>query len=575
MTTYLVTRHPATRLWAQTLSQQGRLPFVIDQATEHLDVDALAAGDVVVGTLPMHIAAQLHGRKIAFWSLDLDVPMAERGMELDIEHLARVGARFTRYEVRDKGRHDIAASADADEEAADSEPHPSITLIPVSAQLAPAAIGWLHQPTEQVWLLVSGKMNRQRKLLQAWFNKRSRPPRVHARKWDDGSYASLIEQSEALAQTLSMEQRPEVVLNLTGGTKPMSMALQRAFGKRMTDFARAPHGQYVDTQHHVLAELLREPTDPAPMRSVLNINDILTLQGIRVESAQSACSGHEDWMRRKELFELLLAPKTQNWLGSWYRILGHCDWLANPKSNRRGKPGSSDGAVHVEWHGNVSDPEFIVNILEQNKFGFDWATLRQALQGQFGKLLKADGVCDFEIDETENKPVLSLRFQRQPLDELAFAMGVWMEAWLASLFEAAGVDDWAQGVTVKRGDAKNEFDLIAMCGNQTLVIEAKTANLTRDGKQDSKGKEAVYKFDALSDKLGQSFNQRWLVSLRQMHRDDLEQASRHRLTVFHAGEEKHQAKTLSNLPEAINNWIKKCQAPLDDGFTRSNFPPAD
>lgn len=101
MTTWLVTRHTATVQWVKTMARHKRLPFSIDRVIEHLDVRRLAPGDTVVGTLPLSLAAALHERGMAFWSLDIDIPQSERAKELSALQLACFGARLTRYEVRE------------------------------------------------------------------------------------------------------------------------------------------------------------------------------------------------------------------------------------------------------------------------------------------------------------------------------------------------------------------------------------------------------------------------------------------------------------------------------------------
>lgn len=145
MATYLVTRHEGTRIWATAAAKYGRLPFAIDHVIEHLDPSALTKGDVVVGTLPLAMAAALEARGIAFWALDLDLPPDARGQEISgtaLYHLYKgLGARFTRYQVRTKESATVAGKAKKPRPA-----QPAIALIPVSEQLAPAAIGWLHQP---------------------------------------------------------------------------------------------------------------------------------------------------------------------------------------------------------------------------------------------------------------------------------------------------------------------------------------------------------------------------------------------------------------------------------------------
>ncbi|MDW8324914.1 MAG: CRISPR-associated protein Csx16, partial [Burkholderiales bacterium] len=56
MTTWFVSRHPGAIKWA------ARKGIRVDRQVDHLDVDVVQAGDVVIGTLPVHLAAEVCAR---------------------------------------------------------------------------------------------------------------------------------------------------------------------------------------------------------------------------------------------------------------------------------------------------------------------------------------------------------------------------------------------------------------------------------------------------------------------------------------------------------------------------------
>lgn len=93
MTTWFVTRHPGAVEWAQ------RLGLVIDRQTAHLDPAHVQPGDVVIGTLSIHLAAQVCARGARFINLSLDLPPAARGRELSADDLQRYGARLEEYRI--------------------------------------------------------------------------------------------------------------------------------------------------------------------------------------------------------------------------------------------------------------------------------------------------------------------------------------------------------------------------------------------------------------------------------------------------------------------------------------------
>jgi CRISPR-associated protein Csx16 len=93
MTTWFVSRHPGAIEWA---SRRG---VRVDRQVAHLDVAEVKAGDVVIGTLPINLAAQVCARGARFFNLSLDVSPEARGRELSTADLERYGARLEEYRI--------------------------------------------------------------------------------------------------------------------------------------------------------------------------------------------------------------------------------------------------------------------------------------------------------------------------------------------------------------------------------------------------------------------------------------------------------------------------------------------
>ena len=93
MSTYFITRHPGAIVWA---IEQG---IVIDHAVEHLAIAAIQAGDTVIGTLPVHLAAQVCERGARYRHLSVDIPPHARGGEFTAAELVAYGARLDSYRV--------------------------------------------------------------------------------------------------------------------------------------------------------------------------------------------------------------------------------------------------------------------------------------------------------------------------------------------------------------------------------------------------------------------------------------------------------------------------------------------
>jgi CRISPR-associated protein Csx16 len=75
LATILVTRHIGSLFWAY----HADVPY--DRAVEHLDPATVEPSDVVIGTLPLHLAAQVCARGARYQHLVIDMPPGRRGEE--------------------------------------------------------------------------------------------------------------------------------------------------------------------------------------------------------------------------------------------------------------------------------------------------------------------------------------------------------------------------------------------------------------------------------------------------------------------------------------------------------------
>lgn len=109
MTTYFVSRHPGAIAWVK---QQD---FALDQLLTHLDASLIEAGDRVIGTLPIHLAARVCESGGRYFHLSLDLSAEKRGQELSIDELREYGAVVEEFLVRKSPPNSalIAAAIDA------------------------------------------------------------------------------------------------------------------------------------------------------------------------------------------------------------------------------------------------------------------------------------------------------------------------------------------------------------------------------------------------------------------------------------------------------------------------------
>ncbi len=93
MTTWFITRHSGARDWASAQH------LIIDRQCIHLDPAEVSAGDIVIGSLPVHLAAAVCAAGARYLNLSLDLPADARGKELSAEELIRFDARLEEYSV--------------------------------------------------------------------------------------------------------------------------------------------------------------------------------------------------------------------------------------------------------------------------------------------------------------------------------------------------------------------------------------------------------------------------------------------------------------------------------------------
>ncbi|WP_274584124.1 CRISPR-associated protein Csx16 [Neisseria leonii] len=92
---YFVSRHAGARAWVEQQTQ-----WQVDCFISHLDPQCIRRGDVVLGTLPLHLAAEVCARGGIFYFLTLPQEEAGRGSEYSAEEMAEMGCSLRRFEVR-------------------------------------------------------------------------------------------------------------------------------------------------------------------------------------------------------------------------------------------------------------------------------------------------------------------------------------------------------------------------------------------------------------------------------------------------------------------------------------------
>jgi CRISPR-associated protein Csx16 len=94
MSHYFISRHKGAIDWAKNHLSSIELTCI-----SHLETDILEVGDVVYGTLPVHIAQEVCAKGCQYFHLTLDTPEYLRGEELTAEDMKTYGACLEEYSV--------------------------------------------------------------------------------------------------------------------------------------------------------------------------------------------------------------------------------------------------------------------------------------------------------------------------------------------------------------------------------------------------------------------------------------------------------------------------------------------
>ncbi len=97
MRRYLVSRHGVALDW---VSAQG---FVVDEVLSHFDdacLERVQAGDVVMGTLPIQIVAELTLKGVCYYHLLIPLTSELRGRTLTLEELNSLDVQLVAFTAK-------------------------------------------------------------------------------------------------------------------------------------------------------------------------------------------------------------------------------------------------------------------------------------------------------------------------------------------------------------------------------------------------------------------------------------------------------------------------------------------
>jgi len=342
----------------------------------------------------------------------------------------------------------------------------------------------------EVILLVSPEMKKQ----AGWLSKALSAQVQRVTKHDINDAWSVAGIKDTLLKLVGARQSEGLALNVTGGTKLMTIAAQEVFrAKSLPIFYVHP------ATNQVVPIFSSEPPFSISIR--VGLVDYLAIHGYREEARAGAevPEGHallaEEFVKEVERFASQLR-----------------------KLNRLA--GDAKSTLRVELGSSAKDER-----------------LRELLD----KLLR------YELARLEGQ---SLVFPNEAAR--AIANGGWLELHVAKVVAEhaveLGVQDHARGlVVVSDGGAINELDVAFLAHNRLFLIECKTKRLTGP-EAEGPGAESLYKLDSLTA-LGGLNTRGMLASYQVIERWDRKRATDLQIRIVESGE-------LRNLPGHLRKWVQ-------------------
>lgn len=454
--------------WAR---EEGLLPDDA-QIVADFNPEVVQPGDIVIGTLPAQLVARICELGGRYWHLTLDLPAELRGRELSAEDMRRCGARIEEFFIQ---RTSVSAGTGR------GLTHICIASDETLQNLIPTLSPDIR--ANRVLILASARMQASANRLAHGLETAGLARDMVSIRADlpDRDFHAIVGYGERLVQSLK-QSWPDcaLVLNATGGTKLMSMALVQAF----RSVARII---YCDT-HHDRIEFLHPPGMCAlPLHEdLLNRDAYLAVQGYRARPDVV-------------LMEAVLSREvTTRMLANEAPRIGHLIGMLNGAARA-----FEDGKFDKAW-------------IERPRRGAEEAVLAALVEA---RLLKVKG-SGFELAD---------------LSSASYLKGGWLEEWCAVVAKSleqgeAGrrlhANRWGINVHVDLYDQVilpgqkqfplNELDALIVHRNKLLLIECKSGIQVSER---AESQDILNRLEALGRHVGGRLDTKWLLTARTLNKN--------------------------------------------------------
>lgn len=537
---FFVTRHHGAIKWATKHQLRARKIEM-----KHFDPDVLRPGDVVMGTLPIHLVAEVNRRGGSYWHLAMDVPPESRGAELSAEDMDACGARLFEYRVIPvAARTEHGRGPEVWGTHAEASDRPALHLCIATGQQLPNAAPIRLTSWDRVVIFASRKMRPAADRLAAFVADEAerrdlRPEQGKPLIIDLPAEDDLLAIRDAVVRAVDRlrESFPEheLVLNITGGTKLMTLG-----------FVEALRGQakmlYCDSGCGVLQAVDPPGAAPQELGPQLDFETLLRVNGWRVVEGGVPAPEQVAAMIARRHVTALLALRLPD---AAYRLRARLegeDYACNGLAallHHAGHRASEHGVLTQRARRETGKGDIDAAAIEIVRLLQQAGVLAEGTSVQAG----AEELC-FVFASREAGSFVASRFMEE---------FVWLSAQAAGLqahYIGLGAHfDPLQALEGRRSDKLNEIDVGIAWNARLLTIECKAGNSWSFPPNDQR---ALQKAAAVRTAAGGSLAESWLASdLRTIpaRAADVQERANMTQVKLHLG-----TQALARLPRAIAAW---------------------
>jgi hypothetical protein len=356
---------------------------------------------------------------------------------------------------------------------------------------------------EKIVLVVTAKMQRQASHLTAVLKENAIQPELLQLRHEQDFHQIENELRELAARL----EGSAVTLNITGGTKLMSVAAQSVAQ------ARGWHMFYVDADTDRAIWLGQDQTPPHPLQDKLKLRHYLRSYGFELTSKPNRSQA--------STAQQLLTQTLVEQVGSLEASISVLNALAQDAENRR-----SQGVSMNEWQRDSRSLDVLLRYFED------------------AQALTVTGA--------------GIQFASEAARD--FVKGGWLELHTIQAVHQVtgplGIRDKAMGLEVQdvATQTRNELDIAFMARNRLFVIECKTARIDRpqgqgDRNAPPKANDTLFKLAENCRRIGGLGTRGMLVSYRKLHEPEMKLAKALGIEVV-AGND------IARLPEKLKHWVQ-------------------